>query len=201
MSIARSVRRWRWIIAAIGVGGGVIALGAWGMVASRWVTTEIDADPPMRIRHVRGLQLRMDGGNEAGDERRRVVFRAEPADAEREALVTVSVERGLRIVTALTHVEMLAGLARNIERTYPERFPGFHKERERSFFVDGRRAVEVMFTYASPHGATIRQRLWVIAYDGDTALSVAAQARADDFAAIEKAYFMLIFDFDHALPP
>ncbi len=161
------------------------------------VTTIIPSNPPMRVRHDRRLQVDVQAtGDDADAPRMQTVFRAWPVDNTMEALVAVRIERGLRIVTALTRVDLLRQLLGTIARAYPERFPNFTKEQERSFTVDGHRAVEVFFTYTSPRGGTIRQRLWVVEYDPDTAVYVTAQARAENFFAWEKEYLALAVNFD-----
>lgn len=123
-----------------------------------------------------------------------VLFRAvQTINEPRPMLVSVKKERGLRIVTSLTRVEMLDGLLRNMERAYPQRFPEYKKESEQIFDRGGKKSVEIYFTYKGPAGEIIKQRLVVVKYDGDTAIYLSAQSKQKDFDSLNKKYFNRIF--------
>lgn len=108
-------------------------------------------------------------------------------------LVTIRKEKGLRPIIALTRQDMLPMLLRNLERAYPQRFPGYKKVSEKKLEYGDKKAAEVSFTYTNSAGGTVQQRLLIVEYDGDTALYFSAQAQEENFDRLNKKYFNRIF--------
>lgn len=163
---------------------------------SQWREITLD-NPPLAFRLHNNLFSTPSGNieDEEGSQVK-ILFRATQAGKEsRPMVVSIKKETGLRIVTSLTRVEMLAGLLRNMERAYPQRFPEYKKESERTFEQGGKRVAEIYFTYKSPagEGEIVKQRLMVVEYDGDTAIYLSAQAKQNDFNFLDEKYFNQTF--------
>lgn len=109
-------------------------------------------------------------------------------------LISIRKESGLRLVTSLTRQDTIPMLLGNAENAYPQRFPEYHKESEWEFELTGKKAAELIFTYQGPSGERIKQRFLIIAYDGNTALYFAAQAKESDFDELNKKYIDRIFE-------
>lgn len=124
-----------------------------------------------------------------------VVFKATEQEGSTVPLLfSVRKETGLRIVTSITHVELLDGLLSNIEKSFPQKYPDFKKEAVRIVEFNGHKAAEFYFTYTSPKGVTIKQRFLVVAYDDDTAYYIAAQSEEKNFADLNRVYFDRMFN-------
>lgn len=161
---------------------------------SQWRKITLDSPPLSFILHNNLISVPSKNIQDEENSRVEIMFRAiQTAEESRPMLVNIKKEKGLRIVTSLTRVEMLAGLLRNMERAYPQRFPGYKKEGERTFEQGGKKSAEIYFTYKSPAGEIIKQRLMVIEYDGGTAIYFSAQSKQKDFDSLNKKYFNKIF--------
>lgn len=121
------------------------------------------------------------------------VFQARETDEEKPVTIDLRVETGLRIAVSLTKQEMIPMLLGNSEKSFPSKFPNYTKVAERQFEQAGKKAAELIFTYTGPSGQKVTQRLLLVAYDGNTALYLAAQARETDFSDLNKRYFDRMF--------
>lgn len=108
-------------------------------------------------------------------------------------LVTLRHEDGLRAPAALTHQELIDMLLGNIDKAYPQRFPGYEALSTHKFEQDGHKAAELFFTYDSPSGGKIKQRLLIADIDGNRVIYLSAQAKESDYPQLDKKYFTKIF--------
>ena len=130
----------------------------------------------------------------ATDRRAGLLLRLAPTPRLPQAVqVTLRTETGLRPIVAVAHQNLRDALLTSLAKAYPERFPGYHQLDRRDYQLAGRDAAQVTFTYTGPSGQLIQQRLLVLARDDNTAVYLAAQATAADFAALNPAYFDPLF--------
>jgi hypothetical protein len=108
---------------------------------------------------------------------------------EKELLVTVRYEDGLRPIATLTKQDLRDILAGNIAKSYPKRFPDFKLQDQRSFELDSHKAKEIIFTYKGPNGKRVKQRFMFVVRNDDMAVYIAAQSRENDYDRLNKEYF------------
>lgn len=168
-----------------------IGVSWWQYQNRQWTSFEA-TNPKLRFEYPKAFQL--ESLPQIKERNLTFLFQANQGQLPTPLNVDLRVETGLRIVTSLTKQEMIPLLLGNADKTHPQRFSNYHKESERTFEHEGKKAAELYFTYIGPTGEKIKQRLWIIAYDPDTALYLAAQAKESDFDLLNRRYFDRIFN-------
>lgn len=109
-------------------------------------------------------------------------------------LITLRYEQGIKKAANLLRREPLDVILDSIDKSYPQRFPGYQPTSQRRLEVSGRKAAEVLFSYQKdPSAQRLKQRLLIIIKDDDTALYLAAQAQEPDFEKANSDVFEPIF--------
>lgn len=169
---------------------GAVSYSVWRYQERQW-TSFTSEQPKLSFQHPRVFKV--EPLPEEKNRRLDFLFRASEGELTNPLNVNLRAETGLRLPTSLTKQEMIPMLLGNIEAAYPQRFPDFKKESERTFEQAGKKAAELLFIYTGPAGESIKQRLFIIAYDGDTALYLAAQSKEADFDELNHKYFNRMF--------
>ena len=116
------------------------------------------------------------------DKQGNVLLRLQESEANKvPVLITVRYEDGLKAIFAVTKQEPLEMLLTNLDKSYPDRFPGFTKISDRELTVGDKEAAEIVFDYQQPGQEKVRQRLLIVIKDSDTAVYVAGQLPADQY--------------------
>lgn len=170
---------------------GAAAFGIWRYQERQWTTFVFD-NPKFSFDYPQVLKLEPLPDEE--QKSLKVLFRASQGELPDELNVNLRQETGLRLPLTLTKQEMISMLLSNAADSFPQRFPDFKKVAEREFAHAGKRAAELYFTYTGPAGEKIKQRLLIIAYDGDTALYFATQSKTSDFDELNRKYFDRMFE-------
>lgn len=178
------------ILAGVLVLGGV-AYGIWRYQQSQWQHLT-NADPKFGFDYHKKMNLTR--VSEEEKKKGQIFIRLTEGTILQPLLVSIRLEKGLRLVTSLTRQEMIPYLLNSVEGAHPQRFPEYTKESEREFELSGKKAAELLFTYTGPAGEKIKQRFLIVAYDGDTALYFAAQAKTSDFDSLNQRYFNRMFE-------
>ncbi len=181
-----------WISLVIGIvilGGG--GLAAWKSYQENQWQQFTNPEPQFMFDYYQKMNLTQ--SSEEEKQKAEPFVRLTEGSLETSLLVSIRMEKGLRLVTSLTHQDLIPYLLNSAEGAHPQRFSGYHKQSEREFELSGKKAAEITFTYDSPAGGRIEQRFMIIAYDGNTALYFAAQAKEADFDQLNKKYFDRIF--------
>jgi len=126
------------------------------------------------------------------DSKDKIVLRLQQANDDPELLVTVRYEDNLKPVATAAKQDLRDALTSNLNKTYPQRFPQFHQVSTRNFEVNGHKASELVFTYKSPSGASVKQRFILIAITDDKAAYLAIQSKENDFDRLNGRYFNAI---------
>lgn len=123
-----------------------------------------------------------------------MVFKIERAKPEAQVFLRVEKDLGPVRFTGKT---ILDYLVETIDRTYPQRFPGYYKEDQRRFVLAGRNAEEFTFTYKSPKDETrIRQRYVVIVEDNkNLAFFLSFQAPEKEFPKSKDDFEKILTSF------
>jgi hypothetical protein len=125
------------------------------------------------------------------DKRAKIVFRAQEGekDSATPYLVTVRYEEGLRKVSSMLRYDILDILTDNVGKLFPGQYPKFEKVEEKRYFLNGKKAAEIVTTYLSPVGEEVKQRFIIVMRDEDMALYITAQAKKKDFDSLNRKYF------------
>ena len=121
------------------------------------------------------------------DQKDKFIFRM--SSKEPAMLISVRYEDGLRTISSLAKQEPLELLLGNIDKAYPQRFPGYSLSNEHKLKVDGKSAAELIFTYKGPNGELAKQRQYIVMKDGDMAIIVSTQSKGNDFESLNNKYF------------
>lgn len=123
------------------------------------------------------------------DKKDKVVLRLKQPQKEPELLVTLRYETGLKPIATTSKQDLRDALADTLDKTYPKRFPQYQRISSRNFDVDAHRASELIFTYKSPAGETVKQRFILIVINDDKAAYLSQQSKENDFEQLNRRYF------------
>ena len=104
-------------------------------------------------------------------------------------LVTVQYEEGLSKVSNILKREPIDIVLENSAKVLPQKYPDYKKESERKFEYNGKQAAEIIFTYTGNNEEKIKQKLFILLKDRNTAFYMLAQSRERDFAQLETEVF------------
>ena len=85
---------------------------------------------------------------------------------------------------------ILSNVKKQLDSIYPEANIISEKLRE----VNGYKAGELVFTYRANDGSKAKQRMLVVVKNSDTAVTLAAQSREEDYDTVNKDYFERIIE-------
>jgi hypothetical protein len=128
------------------------------------------------------------------DNKDKIVLRLQQPDKESELLATVRYEEGLKPIATAAKRELRDALAETVSKTYPKRFPSYHQTNAHDLDIDNHRASEIIFTYKSPRGETIKERFILVAINDDKAVYLAFQSQEKDFDRLNSRYFSPIVE-------
>lgn len=183
-------------VAACLVIAGLLGGGYWVWVEQ---TTPTFYDPDTHIGFRYSNKLIGTRAYDENDGRDKILYRLKNGEKiDNPILVTVKYEDGLRKVSSVLRYDILDILLDNADKLFAKQYIKYTKESERKFTrSDDRKAAELTFTYLSPLGYFIKQRMVIIMRDEDMAVYIAAQTGDKAFDAINKKYFDKIFTSIH----
>ncbi len=118
---------------------------------------------------------------------------ANPPGQTPELLITLRSERGLKTVAAATKRDLRTTLLASLDKSYPQRYPGYVVLSRRNFDLNSHLASETVFSYEGPSGQLVRQQFWLVVLDDDRALYLSAQGKDDHFVQLKRDYFNALF--------
>lgn len=171
----------------------LVAYWYWQFQASQWVKVMFE-NPKMEFSHHQDLK-RTAPQDGADTKRVEFLFRATESDPKNmlPLVVVLKKETGLRLPSSLSRMDVLDMLLKNSEKAFPLRYEEYQKEGEKKFEFQGKKAAELLFTYKGPGGERVRQRFFMVEYDGNIAFLLSAQARESDFSNLNRKYFEKMF--------
>jgi hypothetical protein len=120
------------------------------------------------------------------------IFLRLAGENEPQYLVTVRAEKGLRLPSQLSKLDVIDLVVTGAIRSNPDRYPGYKQVSETKRTIGEKDAHEIVFTYDGPTGDRAQQALYLIEKDPDTALYISMQALERDFAAVNEKVFQQI---------
>ena len=120
-----------------------------------------------------------------------IIARLTPSSTEgAQYLVTTRRETGFETLTGVTGQSGPDIVLDNLNRSYPDRFPGFRLQRQQTFSLAGVNAAEAIFTYDSPNnGGRAQQHFIALMRTPDEAVYFSFQSLEADFADLDSRYF------------
>jgi hypothetical protein len=124
----------------------------------------------------------------------KVVSRITSVEEGGNILITARYEDGFKKASGVTSKTSIDIILNSIERSYPERFPGYKELSSRKYDNNGKAAAEVIFSYNSTNDSLATQRLVVLTDGEDRAVYVSAQSLTADFETLNLKYFDTVFE-------
>ncbi len=131
------------------------------------------------------------------DKKSKIIFRAEQIDPS--ALISVRYEEKLGLIKIAQKGTVLETIATNFNNQYPQRYPDFKKESENKTTVDGREAVEFIFTYQAKDNSTrLKQRFVAFLKEysdknlGTVAFYFSFQCKEGDFSKLNEIFNQIL---------
>ena len=125
------------------------------------------------------------------DQQSNIILRL-AGENEPQYLVTVRAEKGLRLPSQLSKLDVIDLVVTGAIRSNPDRYPGYKQVSETERTIGEKDAHEIVFTYVGPTGDRAQQALYLIEKDPDTALYISMQALERDFATVNEKVFQQI---------
>ena len=125
------------------------------------------------------------------DQQSNIILRL-AGENEPQYLVTVRAEKGLRLPSQLSKLDVIDLVVTGAIRSNPDRYPDYKQISETKQTISEKNAHEIVFTYDGPTGDRAQQALYLIEKDSDTALYVSMQALEKDFATVNEKVFQQI---------
>jgi hypothetical protein len=114
----------------------------------------------------------------------------QPTGSRQEFVINAFYEQGdsLKKLTGYTKQPLRDSVMASINLQLPKQYPGYKELIQRNLTVNGTDASETIFEYTNS-GARIKQRLLLLFKNSDTAVYIRAQAKAEEYEAINTQYF------------
>lgn len=180
------------IVAGVVVVCALIGGGAWVYIQK---TTPEFYDPETHVTFRYSNKLVGQRAYDEKDTQDKILYRLKNGEKIPDPiLVTVKYENGLRKVSSVLRYDIIDILLDNADKLFAKQYIKYTKESERKFTTaGGRKAAELVFSYLSPLGYFIQQRMVIVMRDEDVALYISAQTGQKVFDAMNKQYFEKIF--------